>query len=114
MKVITVQVKHDRRHAIEVYGHSIVKQIEITQQDAEQMKNAMKQYGIKGTVRKGTGSCRYWLYVTTNNESIISIAKKMGYELVFMPNKQERYYTFRRKPEVLQTFPEDTLIKLVR
>jgi|Deesub1362A_J573_1020465.scaffolds.fasta_scaffold00385_58 hypothetical protein len=59
---------------------------EITNEDTARMRRALKEAGIKASVRKGRGSTRYNLYVRVkpgtrvSPERIIQIGRHLGYQ----------------------------------
>jgi len=74
----------------------IIKMYEVTTEDTEKIRQLMKENNIKGTVRKGTGSCRYWVYIRTEDDAIVDLIKPLGFRLLFRPKAWDKRYTFEK------------------
>lgn len=74
----------------------IYRRFEVTNEDTTKVRKLMKANGIKGTVRKGKGSCRFWLEVKTKDRRIIDLVKHLGFRLLFEPKDWWERYTFEK------------------
>jgi hypothetical protein len=63
--------------------------------DAERARLALKRAGIKGTVRRGTGSLSYTLRVLTQDQRVIQAMSEAGYTFhkdISFPERGQFYF----------------------
>ena len=86
----------------------------VTKEDTKKVREIMREKGIKGTVRKGTGSTKYWIYVKTTDERIIDAIRPLGFYLLFRPNEWDKAFTFEKGSVEVYKVTENELDKFIR